>query len=246
MRHTKVAPGISRLTHGISNFYLIDRGGRLALVDAGVPRDWSHLVVALQSMGRNTSDLDAIVLTHAHSDHTGFAERARSTGSVKVWVHQADAEVAKGGTQPPNEGKAGPYLRHLEAWRTLFGLLFTGGTKIVPILDASTFSDGAVLDVPGKLVVVQVPGHTAGSSALLLEDGGVVFTGDALVMRNPLTGRKGPQIMPRALNQSSQTALASLARLESLPADLVLSGHGEPWAEGIASAVKQAKERGPS
>src|SRR5579862_1068882 len=196
MRETKVAPGIYRLTHGISNFYIVDRGGRLTLVDAGVPRDWSRFLVGLASMDRALSDLDAIVLTHAHSDHTGFAERARSTAAVKVWVHDADATVAKGGNPEPNEGKAGPYLQHFEAWRTLFGLLLTGGTKIVPILEASTFVDGTTLPIPGRPAVIHLPGHTAGASALFLEDGGVLFTGDSLVMRNPLTGRKGPQIMP--------------------------------------------------
>lgn len=246
MKPLMVSPGIYRLTHGVSNFYLVDRGGRLTLVDAGVPRDWGQFLTALRSMGRAISDLDAILLTHAHSDHTGFAERARSTGPVRVWVHASDVEVAKGGTPAPNEGKAGPYLKHLEAWRTLFGLLFTGGTKVVPILETSAFLDGATLPVPGQPVVVHLPGHTAGSCALFFEEGAALCTGDSLVMRNPLTGRRGPQVMPRALNQSSWKALESLSKIESLAASVVLPGHGEPWTDGVASAVRVARDQGPS
>jgi glyoxylase-like metal-dependent hydrolase (beta-lactamase superfamily II) len=42
------------------------------LVDAGAPRDWELLVRALASMGRGLDNLDAVLITHSHSDHTGF------------------------------------------------------------------------------------------------------------------------------------------------------------------------------
>jgi glyoxylase-like metal-dependent hydrolase (beta-lactamase superfamily II) len=40
-------------------------------------------------------DVEAVLLTHAHSDHTGFAERARTEAHAAVRIHGADAEVAK-------------------------------------------------------------------------------------------------------------------------------------------------------
>jgi glyoxylase-like metal-dependent hydrolase (beta-lactamase superfamily II) len=49
--------------------------------------------------------------------------------------------------------------------------------------------------------------------------------------------------MPAADNVSAEQALASLDRLESLEAEVVLVGHGEPWAGGIRAAVQQARER---
>jgi glyoxylase-like metal-dependent hydrolase (beta-lactamase superfamily II) len=240
----QVIPGIQKLSHGISNFYLIEEGGKFTLIDAGVSGDWGLLNQALSSSGRSLSDLQAVLLTHAHSDHTGFAERARTTSHVPIWVETADTAVAKGGKQGNNERGVGAYLLHAEAWRTLFGLLAHGGARIVPILEVSAFSDGQTIDVTGHPRVVHVPGHTPGSAALVLEQKRVLFTGDALVMRNPLTGRKGPQIMPRALNQNSQQALDSLSRLESLAADVVLPGHGEPWTQGASEAVQRAKSAG--
>ena len=80
----EVAPGVHRLTGGIVNFYLIDDGGRLVLVDAGTPRDWDLLVRTITGLGRRVEDLDAVLITHAHSDHTGFAERARTTATAGV------------------------------------------------------------------------------------------------------------------------------------------------------------------
>lgn len=242
----EVAAGIRRLSQGIVNFYLIEDGGRFTLVDAGAPRDWDLLVATLSRLGAGLDDLEAVVLTHAHSDHTGFAERARADAGAAVWVNGADEAVAKGAKPPKNSAGIGRYLVRIEAYRTLISLSRRGGTKIVPIVEVSTFHDGESIDVPGRPRAVHTPGHTTGSSAILLEERRVAMTGDVVVMRNPLTGRTGPQIMPSALNVDTDQALASLQVVERLPADLLLPGHGEPWTSGAAEAARAARTAGPS
>jgi glyoxylase-like metal-dependent hydrolase (beta-lactamase superfamily II) len=242
----QVADGIHRLTRGVVNFYLVEDGGKLTLVDAGAPGDWETFVRAVGSLGRALDDLDAVLLTHAHSDHTGFAERARTDADAAIWIHLADAETARSGKPPKNQAGVGRYLLRPEAYRTLFGLMRRKALKIVPIHEVSTFGDGETIDVPGRPRVVHTPGHTEGSCAILLERQRVLVTGDALTTRNPLTGRTGPQIAPDGLNRDSAQALRSLDALASLPADLVLPGHGEPWTEGIEEAVRLGKIAGRS
>src|SRR3972149_5237134 len=140
--------------------------------------------------------------------------------------------VAGSAAQGRNEGRYRTYVFRAEFWRTVFGLMRHGGVKIVPIHRVSAFADGHAFDLPGRPRAIHVPGHTPGMSALLLERRRILLTGDCLVTRNPLTGRIGPQVMPRALNRDTATALASLAKLETVPADIVLPGHGDPWLEG--------------
>lgn len=241
-----VADGIHRLTNGVVNFYVVEDGGRLTIVDAGAPGDWDLLQRGLPSIGRSFDDLDSVVLTHAHSDHTGFAERARSQAGATVRVHALDVERATRGTAPRNEAGYGRYLLRWEAYRTLFVLMRTKGVKIVPIAEVSAFGDGETLDVPGGPRVVHAPGHTEGSCALLFETRRSLVTGDVLCTRNPLTGRIGPQIAPGGLNQDSERALRSLDRLVSVRADVLLPGHGDPWTGGAAEAVRLAKAAGPS
>jgi glyoxylase-like metal-dependent hydrolase (beta-lactamase superfamily II) len=242
----EVAEGVHRLTGGICNFYLVEQDGKLVLVDAGTPADWDLLVRTLPGLGRGLEDIDAVLITHAHSDHTGFAERARTSAQAPVWVHQDDAEVAKGASPNKNDGKLSSYLLRAEFYRTSFSLLRRGAFKIVPIVEVSTFAEGDTLDVPGSPRVIHAPGHTPGSAALLLEGRRLVLTGDVLVTRNPFTGRVGPQIMPSGLNQDTDLALASLTALEGVPADLVLPGHGEPWSQGATEAAHLARAAGPS
>jgi glyoxylase-like metal-dependent hydrolase (beta-lactamase superfamily II) len=124
--YVQVGEGIHRLTGGVCNFYLIEDGGKLVLVDAGAPRDWDLLVRTLTTLGCRLDNLHAVLITHAHSDHTGFAECARSTAEAPVWIHQADAVVAKGAKPAKNDGKARSYLLRVEFYRTLFSLTHRG------------------------------------------------------------------------------------------------------------------------
>jgi len=242
----QVADGIHRLTQGVVNFYLVEDGGRLTVVDAGAPGDWDELVRAVAALGRSSNDLETVLLTHAHSDHTGFAERARTDAHAVVRIHGADEVMARTGAAPKNQSSAARYALRPEAYRTLFGLMRRKGLKVVPIHELVTFEDGETLDVPGRPRVVHAPGHTEGSCAIWFERQRALVTGDALATRNPLTGRTGPQIGPDGLNADSDRALRSLDILAPLPVDLVLTGHGEPWTGGIAEAVRLAKIAGRS
>ncbi len=71
----------------------------------------------------------------------------------------------------------------------------------------------------------------------------MLVTGDVLATENALTGRIGPQIMPSGLNEDTDQALASLDALLGIDAAL-LPGHGDPWTEGVAEAVRLAKAAG--
>jgi glyoxylase-like metal-dependent hydrolase (beta-lactamase superfamily II) len=55
----------------------------------------------------------------------------------------------------------------------------------------------------------------------------VLFSGDALVTLDTVTGAKGPQQI--RWNDDEDEAAASYARLRETEARVVLPGHGEPW-----------------
>jgi glyoxylase-like metal-dependent hydrolase (beta-lactamase superfamily II) len=238
--------GVHRLTLGVANWYLVQEGGKVTLVDAGTPRDWALLQKTLAGLDTTLDAVEAVLLTHCHHDHTGFAERARIEAGSRVFIHEADADRVRGGAAPPNEVGKGRYLLRLEAWRTKLKAIRSGLAKVPPVLEVSTFADGETIDAPGRPRAIHAPGHTDGSAALWFDDRSVLCTGDALVTHNPLTGRRGPQIMPAAFNLDSERALESVPVFELTRAEVLLPGHGEPWTEGAAEAVRRAAVAGPS
>jgi glyoxylase-like metal-dependent hydrolase (beta-lactamase superfamily II) len=243
---TEVAPGMHRLTGGVANFYLVEQSGGLTLVDAGTPGDWKLFLRTLDTLGRRLDDLDAVVLTHAHPDHVGFAERARREGPASVWVHEDDAAVAQGAKPAKSDAGLARYLARTEFYRTMISLSRRKGTKIIPVVEVSTFADNEVLDVPGKPRAVHIPGHTPGNAVLYFEDRLAVISGDTLITHNPLTGRTGPQVQPSGFNRDTAQALASLRALENLNAEIILPGHGDPWHGPVRQAVQLARAAGPS
>jgi glyoxylase-like metal-dependent hydrolase (beta-lactamase superfamily II) len=122
----------------------------------------------------------------------------------------------------------------------------SGGIRRPKIAEVTEFGDGEVLDVPGHPLIVHTPGHSNGHVIIHFADRGTLMAGDALCTWNPLTGRAGPQLMPRAFATSIPQATDSLSRIEAIEAPVVLPGHGDPWTEGVASLIARVREAGPS
>ena len=95
MLQANVTEGVHRVEDAYTNWYLIEGDGRLTIVDTGVPTSWTSLLSALRSLGRETGDVGAVVLTHGHFDHLGFAERARCELGVPVWIHENDVPLTR-------------------------------------------------------------------------------------------------------------------------------------------------------
>ena len=239
----EVAPGVHRLGNELINYYVVEADGGLLLVDAGLPGFYDQLVDFLRSRRRTVADLDAVLLTHAHPDHVGIAERVRQAG-VPVLVHEADADQARTGKSHPREGNMLPYMRHRALWRLLITAARRGGLKTTKVAEVSTFGEGE-LDVPGRPRAIHTPGHSPGHVVFSFPQQGALLAGDALCTYNPLTGRPGPQLMPGAFAWSNDRAMESLSRLEDLEG-VVLPGHGDPWTAGAAAAAARAREAGPS
>ena len=246
MLHPNVADGVHRVEDAYTNWYLVDDDGRLTVIDCGLPTSWRSFQEALATLGRKPHDVEAVVLTHGHFDHLGFAERARAELGVPVWVHENDVPLTRQPRQYGHERSRSYYfVTQFRALPIVATLVRNRAWWPKPVKEVRRYRDG-VLPVPGSPHVVFTPGHTLGHCALYLAERDLVVAGDAIVTMNPYTGAPGPRIVSQAATVDSERALASLDALAETGVTNVLVGHGPPWTGGVEQAVALARRAGVS
>src|SRR3954452_20215601 len=238
----EVVPGVHRIEDAFTNWYLIEADDGVTIVDCGVPASWGSL---LEAIGGRLDAIRAVVLTHAHFDHVGFAERARRELNVPVYVHDDDVPLTKHPWRYDHERARAPYLTtQVKAMPIVAALLRHRAFWPSPIAEVIRYGDDDTLPVPGRPVVVPTPGHTLGHCALHLPDRDAVIAGDAVVMLDPYTARRGPRLVARAATADVERNLASLDALAATAARVVLTGHGDPWTAGVEEIVRAARVAG--
>lgn len=156
--------GITDHTSIHINCYLVRGGGRTILIDAGAGgfKQWGgRLTANLLLAGIHPSEIDAILLTHAHPDHVGGVMNASGEAvfpNAELVAHHREVAFWEddGNLSRAPERALGNFLVARQA--------FDGYRDRL-----RTFDAGEVL--PG-MTAVPLPGHTAGHTGYRLESGG--------------------------------------------------------------------------
>jgi glyoxylase-like metal-dependent hydrolase (beta-lactamase superfamily II) len=238
----EIVRGVFRVGSTYVGCYAVEEMGAYTFVDTGLPGYWEHLLGFLTSRHAPLSAVKAVVLTHHHVDHRGNAERLRKEAGAKVLVHHADLGLVMSKPAVPRW----PMWKPRVLWYFLHSLS-RGAAGAAPVLEASSFGDADVLDVPGHPRVIHTPGHTTGNVVISLEERDVLLVGDTLATLDLASGASGPRLLPRFMNEDHEQALASLKEVEALEAGWILPSHGLPWqcipreAVRLARAVEAAR-----
>jgi glyoxylase-like metal-dependent hydrolase (beta-lactamase superfamily II) len=178
--------------------YLVRFGDKAALVDAGAGQAHSRLKKNIAECLHPNVQLEYLLLTHCHFDHTGGAEAVRRDFGCRIAAHELDAVYLESGD--PDVTAA--------SW---YGALF----EPLPV-DVKLQGDRSILSIgSGRVTAIHWPGHSPGSVVYTTEiDGELVLFGQDV---------HGP-IHPALLSDEKQYQ-ASLKKLAALDADLLLEGH---------------------
>jgi glyoxylase-like metal-dependent hydrolase (beta-lactamase superfamily II) len=239
MIEREAAPGIHRIENNRTNFYVVEADGRYTVVDAGLPVSWSSLAKAAP-----LEKIEALILTHAHFDHIGIAERMRTTLGIPVYVHENDVPLTMHPRLYSRERSPLWYVAtQPQAFPVVAGFLATRSFWPRRIGEVRRFTDGT-LDVPGSPRIVPTPGHTLGHVAFHFPDRDAVIAGDSAVLFDPYTAASGPRLVARGATADVERATQSLDALAGTGVRTVLTGHGPVWRDGAESLAERARATG--
>ncbi|WP_393100202.1 MBL fold metallo-hydrolase [Streptomyces sp. LN325] len=239
----EVATGV-HLVHGSNtNWVILSEGDAVTLIDTGYPGDRLDVLASLDALGHSPKAIGAVLITHAHNDHLGSAEYLSSAFGVPVHLHEEELPHAR--REFLQQVSVGSVIR--QAWRPgvlpwAVHAIRSGGTADVRMTRPESFPGEGPLDLPGRPVPVHTPGHTAGHCVYHLPDAGVVISGDALVSAHPTSRTRAPQLLPIMFHAERAMAINSLARIETLAADVLLPGHGPVHHGSVGDAARRALE----
>jgi glyoxylase-like metal-dependent hydrolase (beta-lactamase superfamily II) len=246
--------GISRLqiptpfAVGRVNCYLIE-DEPLTLIDAGPNsgKSLDELQRQLDAAGHAVEDLGLIVISHQHIDHLGLVDIIVSHSGAEVVAIDKLAHFAEHyGEDAARDDQfaGGVMLRNgipeeiVRALQTVSSAFRAWGAKAKV---THPVCDGEILELRDrKLEVLHRPGHSPSDTVFWDSERRILIAADHLIKHissNPLISRPlddrdegDPTKRPQAL----VTYLDSLRKTRDMPAEIVLSGHGDPITDHVA------------
>lgn len=193
-----------------ANAYLVV-AKRPVLIDAGMNASY---VLDRVSRFIEVTDVETIILTHAHYDHWGAVEEIKRETGADIALHRQDVVL----------------LSHdVSSVAAMFG---ANAAAFIPdrILDEG---DSIEMGDSTRLIILHTPGHTPGSICLYHPESRSLFSGDTVFPggsfgRTDLTG--GDQ----------QLLVDSLERLAGLDVDILYPGHGEVTERDVTGQIRMS------
>jgi glyoxylase-like metal-dependent hydrolase (beta-lactamase superfamily II) len=228
---------------GRVNTYLLE-DEPLTLVDSGPNsgKALDELERQLEALGHRIDDIELVIVTHQHIDHLGLVDivaKRSGAGVAAIDVAVPFLENFGDDAERDDEEAAALMRRHgiseevVTALRQVTGSFRAWGSKIKV---TKPLRDGEILELRDRRLEVQHrPGHSPSDTVFWDEEPRILIAADHLIKHissNPLISR--PLDGSRERTQALVTYLQSLKRTRELPAEIVLSGHGEPITDHVA------------
>ncbi len=221
------------------NLYYVGKGP-ITLIDTGpkFPGLLAFVGEQLKTAGFGFEDIERIIATHGHVDHTGLtAEIRKATGnSIDFHIHPEDSWLISNERHQEFmwskeadflTARAGIPSGDVEKIKKRFAFfkeLCDPVDNISILADGDEFSGNSY-----RLKVIHTPGHTAGSVCLYEPEQKILFSGDNMIKHitpNPLVELR-KYGLKNSDYQSLPTFLQSLDNISKLDVRYVFSGHGE-------------------
>lgn len=212
------------------NTYLWAGKDGLTLVDAGFPGNGLVMLAAMKEAGFKVSDVSRIVITHGDLDHIGGLSELYHALRVPIYCHQDEAPLLE---NPKSRVFQHSLLQYVVD-PLIHGMMRTGRYHCSGVLPTDSVVDQDMIG--GELLVVHTPGHTPGHIALLQAESGILFSGDACLVRWGRIWGPASFFTPDILG--AHLSILKLAREYADRIEIIASGHSRPQLSGAGRILR--------
>jgi glyoxylase-like metal-dependent hydrolase (beta-lactamase superfamily II) len=228
---------------GRVNCYLIE-DQPLTLIDTGPNsgKALDELQSQLGERGHSIDDLELLIITHQHIDHLGLVEiLAKHSGAEVAAIGVAAERLANFSEDAEREDAFAVELmlrngipEEIATALQSVSRSFRGWGSRAQV--SRPLADGEDIEFRDRtLTALHRPGHSPSDTVFWDEERRILIAADHLIAHissNPLITRPldGSDRRPQAL----VTYIASMRKTREMPAEFVLSGHGEPITDHVA------------
>jgi glyoxylase-like metal-dependent hydrolase (beta-lactamase superfamily II) len=235
---------------GRVNTYLIE-DDPLTLVDSGPNsgKALDELQHQLAEHGHSIDDIELVVLTHQHIDHLGLVDIIASHSGAEVaaidrLVHFVEHYSEDAGKD--DEFASRVMLRNgipdemVQALRTVSSAFRSWGARATV---TRPLRDGERLELRDRTFeTLHRPGHSPSDTIFWDEERRILIAADHLIkhissnplIARPLEGPGGNSTDAAERPHALITYMESLRKTRELPAEIVLSGHGDPVTDHVS------------
>ena len=219
MAAPNIAYNITPIPMGKSNAYLVSAPDLVILIDTGCSKNLKPLEQVLRQKELQITDIDYIVVTHAHYDHVGHLAEIKEKSGAKVLAHRDAVDYLKNGHTPFPKGTMLLFKIISNAGNRFFSV----GGKFTPVEpDILIEGDYDLLKPEPTIRIIHTPGHTSGSVCLIINDESAIV-GDTLFNVLPET------VYPPFANDENEL-IKSWEKLLATGCSVFYPGHGKPFS----------------
>ena len=184
-------------------FVALLKGNKNILIDCGVSYHFPDIVQLAAEADLKLSDIDIVIITHCHADHTGGLFKLKQENpNIKIWTHPL--------CKPMIENIDEQFkIRPVPAFYHLMG----GSVKVDREIE-----DGEEIDIGYLVKIIYTPGHSNDSISLCLPDEKMIISGDAI-----------PYINDMPIYEDLNALKASLEKMKKYECDYIISAFSGLW-----------------
>lgn len=145
---------------------------KITLIDTGVRGSEDKIISYIEQNKRDVSDIVSVILSHSLPDHIGSARLFKEMTNCKILAHESEISWIENIDLQSRERPVPGFYNLVDRSVRIDEILVTG--QELKVADDVT------------LEIIHTPGHSKGSLSILFKEDRILFTADAVPLKNDI------------------------------------------------------------